>query len=190
MFGVRVFCAIFMLGGPVHAQDWSAGAVMRKLETPAHERLMARVGHRDTPLTPFATDGCSGGLSEAWRVVANRFPAFEETHQSAPPWESCCVTHDATYHTAGGALDASASFEARLIADLALKACVTATGQDRVDALVAAYQVNPDQIAWAFAAIADAMYVAVRIGGRPCSGLTWRWGYGYPACSVFAGPRD
>ena len=43
---------------------------------------------RETPgttLTPFTTDGCSGGLSDAWRVVADRFPAFAEAHREAPP---------------------------------------------------------------------------------------------------------
>ena len=30
--------------------------------------------------------------------------------------------------------------------------------------------------------IGDLMYRAVRIGGIPCSGLPWRWGYGWPEC--------
>ncbi len=179
-----------MLGGSAHAQDWSSGAVMRALEIPAHEGLMTLMGNPDTTLAPFETDGCSGGLSDAWRVVAGQFPDFDEIHQSAPPWESCCVTHDAAYHNADSALDARASFDARLIADRALRTCVAATGGDRVDALVAVYRVNPDQIARAFEAIADAMYMAVRIGGRPCSGLPWRWGYGYPSCSVLTGALD
>ena len=33
-----------------------------------------------------------------------------------------------------------------------------------------------------YAAIAELMYRAVRIGGIPCSGLPWRWGYGWPEC--------
>jgi hypothetical protein len=34
----------------------------------------------------------------------------------------------------------------------------------------------------AYAAIADAIFAAVRLGGAPCSGLSWRWGYGFPNC--------
>ena len=33
-----------------------------------------------------------------------------------------------------------------------------------------------------YAAIAELMYSAVRIGGIPCSTLPWRWGYGWPEC--------
>ena len=31
-------------------------------------------------------------------------------------------------------------------------------------------------------AVASLMYRAVRLGGIPCSGLPWRWGYGWPEC--------
>ena len=33
-----------------------------------------------------------------------------------------------------------------------------------------------------YAANAELMYSAVRIGGIPCSALPWRWGYGWPEC--------
>lgn len=174
----------------VQAQDWSENKAMRALEAPGHEALMSLIARPTSTLAPFETDGCSGGLSGAWQVAARHFPDFAQAHQSSPPWENCCVSHDQAYHNAGGASDPRASFDARLNADRILKACVIETGTARVDTLVAAYDVDADQVASGYGAIADAMFVAVRIGGGPCSGLPWRWGYGYPSCSVFTGVLD
>lgn len=190
MFDLRTLLAILLLGGPVQAQDWTSGPTARTLETPRHAALMALVTGPETTLAPFTTDGCSGGLSEAWQVVANRFPDFAQTHESQPPWEGCCVTHDRTYHNAGLATDPTASFEARLAADTALKSCVISSGKDRIDGLAATYQVPPDQIEAAYQNIAHTMFIAVRFGGGPCSGLPWRWGYGYPSCSALTALFD
>jgi hypothetical protein len=43
---------------------------------------------------PFTTDGCSGGMTWAWRVIARR----------DPPWEGACVKHDRAYWAGGSAL--------------------------------------------------------------------------------------
>ena len=200
-FVARILCAVFdcpmVLGvflltfsDPANAEDWSDGRLMRALERPGHEALMTLIARPTSSLAPFETDGCSGGLSDAWHVAARQFPDFAEAHQASPPWESCCVAHDQVYHDAGGNLDARASFNGRLKADQVLRSCVRATGAERVDALVQGYQVSPAQIETAYAAIAEAMFVAVRLGGGPCSGLPWRWGYGYSSCSVFTGVFD
>lgn len=165
---------------PVAAQDLG-----RALELPAHRALMAVRDGAD--LAPFETDGCSGGLSHGWTVVADAFADFAAAHQSAPPWESCCVTHDRAYHAAGGADTATASWQARLAADDALRACVSATAGDRVEALADLYAMTPAQVQAAYDAIADAMRLAVRVGGGPCTGLAWRWGYGYPSCTLLDG---
>lgn len=190
MIGLWVLLVLAFLSGSVHAQDWTAGVAMRTLERPAHETLIAVVEDSEAGLVPFKTDGCSGGLSNAWQVVADRFPEFAKTHQSMPPWEMCCIKHDRAYHNAGGALDATGSFEARLNADLLLKTCVISTGTDRAGSLASIYRANPDQIVDAYEGIAEAMFLALRIGGAPCSGLPWRWGYGYPDCSVLTAVFD
>ena len=184
MINLRPILILMLMAGPVNAQDWTAGAVARTLEGPTHEALITLMVRPETKLTPFETDGCSGGLSNAWQVLASHFPDFAEAHQSLPPWEGCCVTHDRAYHNAGKAVSAEASFEARWVADQALKTCVIATGTDRVDDLALLYNVNADQIRAAYDSIAEAMFLAVRFGGAPCSGLKWRWGYGYPSCSA------
>ncbi len=170
--------------GPATAQDNALG---RTIEIPAHQALFAVIdGGAD--LAPFATDGCSGGLSESWALVADWFPEFAEAHDQKPPWEACCVTHDHAYHNVGGADSPEDSFAARLAADETLRACVRATGQDRQDEIIDLYDVSAGQVAAAYDAIAGSMYLAVRFGGGPCSGLPWRWGYGYPQCSVFTTP--
>ena len=155
----------------------------RALEMPFHQSLMATQARTDGALSPFETDGCSGGLSEVWRLVAVRFPDFAAAHQSAPPWETCCVVHDRAYHDASASRDADTSYAERLAADRDLQACVVETGESRRDEIATLYQVTPDRVSAAYAAIAGAMFFAVRVGGWPCSGLPWRWGFGYAGCS-------
>lgn len=177
-----VTLGVAMLGGTVQAQDRRIGHFHRAIETPAHETLLALLQQSETTLAPFETDGCSGGLSQAWQAMSRTFPAFAEAHQSRPPWEECCVTHDRAYLNAAGALDAAQSFDARLDADVALKTCVAASSADRVEALSDIYGLSPEKITGAYQGIANAMFGAVRFGGAPCTGLPWRWGYGYPTC--------
>ena len=171
--GLWCFVALGISIAPVGAQAWTAGAIIRTLEAPGHETLMAHIASADITLAPFETDGCSGGLSTVWGAMATQFSTFAQEYQSRPPWESCCVTHDQAYHNAGAAADPIASFEARLAADLALKSCVIATGAD----------LGAGDTVGTYQRIATSMYVAVRLGGGPCSGQPWRWGHGSPACS-------
>ena len=172
------------------AQSTDESSLSRSLELPAHTALQSLMGRNETELAPLTTDGCSGGLSQVWALVAENFPDFQETHADEPPWQGCCVTHDRAYHNAGGAQDAAASYSARLRADEILRSCVIDTADARMDDLVALYDVDEDQVRAAYNTIAGAMYLAVRFGGAPCSGLPWRWGYGYPQCSVLTGAFD
>jgi hypothetical protein len=56
-------------------------------------------------------DGCSGGMSPAWRLFTDH----------NPPWEDCCDVHDQPYAIGGSAAD-------RLLADRTLAQCVAARG--------------------------------------------------------------
>jgi hypothetical protein len=177
---------VVALAVPAAAEDAPAPddrmSLWQRLELPSH-RALQRV--RETPgttLEPFTTDGCSGGLSDAWRVVADRFPAFAEAHREAPPWEDCCVIHDRAYHVGGSDADAELSYAARLQADEALQLCVVHSADSRIGDLSKRYGLTDDETRSAYDAIAAAMYLAVRFGGGPCTGLPWRWGYGYPDC--------
>lgn len=156
---IAVFAmAILILSGRANSEGHG---LERIAERWAHERLLA--GDTET-LIPFVTDGCSGGLSKNWRGYAKRFESFSNKFGASPPWESCCVIHDKLYHNAAGAQTASDSFTARLIADQQLRTCVA------------------DFEAGGSPTMANMMYVSVRLGGGPCSGLPWRWGFGYAPC--------
>ncbi|WP_425043214.1 hypothetical protein [Primorskyibacter sp. S87] len=174
---IRALSVIFLIASPVAAQD---NRLTRSFELPSHRALMSVKGE----LAPFTTDGCSGGLSAGWQLVADQFPDFAAAHQGQPPWESCCVTHDRAYHNAGGSETAEDSYEARLTADMELETCVNETGEPRITDLALFYDVSEDLVRDAYDTIAGAMYLAVRFGGGPCSGLPWRWGYGFEACSI------
>jgi hypothetical protein len=143
---------------------------------------MEVISEPGSTLAPFETDGCSGGMSWSWRFVAEVLPDFAAAQGAEPPWEACCVAHDRAYHDAGGTTEAEASHAARLAADEALRACVSAPAAADVAALAARYDVPADRVLAAHDFIAISMFNAVRLGGGPCSGLPWRWGYGYPGC--------
>jgi hypothetical protein len=148
-----------------------------------HEQLATLKVRAGSTLAEFTTDGCSGGLSIGWEYLAGKIKDFQTTHGTEPPWESCCISHDHKYHT-GGPRETTAdeSFKARKEADLALKSCVLETGLKRAPELITEYDVSSREVRIIYTGIADLMYRSVRIGGMPCTGLPWRWGYGWPAC--------
>lgn len=55
----------------------------------------------------FTSDGCSGFLSDGWRIATNG---------EAPPFECCCIWHDLEYEIGGSLAD-------RLEADIDLFNC-------------------------------------------------------------------
>ncbi len=165
------------------APDPTMDAVERSLETSRHERLLARIAENDAVISGFTTDGCSGGLSNAWEQFSARFPELEVRHGELPPWQECCVTHDRHYHTGGaGTLSASESFERRKQADLDLKTCVVDTGVRRSAAFQDIYGLTEAQVRGLYEVVSETMYRAVRLGGIPCTSQPWRWGYGWPQC--------
>ena len=161
-------------------------------ELSLHQRLQDRISLPGTVLEEFSTDGCSGGLSVGWDHFAEQAGFFRQRHGIKPPWERCCIEHDRAYHLGGGSgLTAMESFLAREQADNALRACVLDTRDGRMDSLKEAYGFDESQVTEVYQVIAESMHTAVRLGGMPCSGLSWRWGYGWPGCeeSVIE-PRD
>ncbi len=158
------------------------GAV-RDLELAQHDKLLKMQAAPGAVLAPFTTDGCSGGMSATWTMAAGIVAKMSKRHGAEPPWEACCVAHDRLYHAGAPAgADAAASFDARLKADEALGQCVRQTGAERVTALSAEYGVSEDDVRLLYDGLAEGMYGAVRLGGAPCTGLSWRWGYGWPQC--------
>jgi hypothetical protein len=187
-FGLVLLTALSAVPVPAQAQESAERAPLiesleSQLELSRHRQLVEQKQSQDTELTPFTTDGCSGGLSAGWRYFSETIDLLEENHGEAPPWESCCVSHDREYHRAGGrSLSAEESFAARLKADESLRRCVLDTGNERAPELFQQYGMSADEVEDVYVIIANLIYRAVRIGGIPCSGLPWRWGYGWPAC--------
>lgn len=66
-----------------------------------------------TPPKPFATDGCSGGMSWFYAKL---------TGGKKLPWHGCCVEHDKAYWQGGG------TGADRLLADAKLAKCVADNG--------------------------------------------------------------
>jgi hypothetical protein len=158
-------------------------ALESKIELGLHERLIRARKKEGATLAPFASDGCSGGLSAGWAMVSSTFPAIAKSHGDRPPWESCCIAHDRRYHTGGAPdADAKASFESRRLADEELRQCVIAVGETQRETLSTEYNLTQDDVSRLYQTTAGAMYWAVRLGGAPCTGLSWRWGFGWPAC--------
>lgn len=153
----------------------------------AGHRALSTV-RQQAELAPFTTDGCSGGLSATWKTLAQRVPEFAASFGEEPQWEACCVTHDRAYHDAGPSALPEDSFRARLEADEALMACVRTVGEEDIATRLAASDLEPETLRSRYRLVSIALYQAVRAGGKPCSGLPWRWGYGYPGCII--GPSD
>lgn len=150
----------------------------------AHERLIAARGAGAATPKPFSSDGCSGGMSVIWREMSSSLPLLQQQIGQAPPWEQCCIVHDRAYHNAMEADAAQASFDARLNADWVLRQCIVATGVRLAaeDAPIAP-EFSKIAIEQTYMLIGDMVFSAVRVAGAPCSGLPWRWGYGYETCS-------
>lgn len=178
-----IFGAIFVLGGSVTAQSSSEGlGWSAKVEVWRHSRLQALREDAPAALVPFTTDGCSGGMSAAWGSMARAFPWFARVFEHEAPWHDCCVEHDRAYHLGGENANAEAGFFARLKADEELRMCVQSVADAQAETLALQYESTSEDVVTAIYFVANRMYEAVRVGGLPCSGLPWRWGYGWPQC--------
>lgn len=155
-----------------------------KIEIGRHERLVKARESAGIKLMPFKSDGCSGGQSAGWVLLVRNFPEIARRHGTLPPWQDCCVAHDRAYHAGGGRqADAEASYAARRRADEQLRQCVIRTGKSRAPDLMTDYGLSYSQASALYRSVADVMYRAVRLGGAPCTGLPWRWGFGWPQCN-------
>lgn len=155
-------------------EEWQLGLLAQVKNSPG------------TTLQPFTTDGCSGGLSEGWNSFSRIFPGFRQKYGDRPPWEQCCVEHDRAYWK-GEVID---GYQKRLEADRLLRECVIDYGKQNSSRIADKFLVDKHKVEQQFYYAGELMYQAVRIGGKPCSLLPWRWGYGWPHCNVLQQSTD
>jgi hypothetical protein len=59
---------------------------------------------------------------------------------------------------------------------------VREVGNSRISHLRDAYGLSKKESVAIYRHISELMFLAVRLGGVPCTGLSWRWGFGWPSC--------
>jgi len=183
--GLFVFALvlIFTINMSAHTESEQENVFLkmnRDLEEWNLSRLATVQSNRESKLSDFISDGCSGGLSEAWISFSKVFPQFKQHFGNKPPWETCCVSHDREYWLG----DTEDGFGKRLQADILLSQCVLEYGTQNSKRLALKFNLSEEQIVTQFKITSELMYRAVRLGGQPCSYLPWRWGYGWPNCSL------
>lgn len=180
---MKVILATLLVAGfinPSHADDFLDKANRWK-EEKLLDRLSAIQSNPENIIKNFKTDGCSGGLSYAWSWMADTFPGFELNYNKEPPWQHCCIDHDMLYWQG----ETKDGFSLRKQADKKLKQCVVESGKLKAAELAPESENKQFIIEKGFEKVALQMYIAVRLGGAPCTLFPWRWGYGWPHCSVF-----
>lgn len=163
-----------------YSELYTLDDIILKVEMKQHQKLITKAKKREKSAL-FSSDGCSGGLSIGWEYLSNKFDSIEKYHPEFSPLEYCCIQHDRYYHIGGfKAKSPKESFDQRKKADLKLKKCV-ADIYKKIS-IQNKYALNSKEIRKFYKITAELMYKSVRLGGIPCSGLSWRWGYGYPHC--------
>ena len=94
--------------------------VAEALEKRQMQRLAAQQQRHGVHIAAFNSDGCSGGMSHSWKLLAESLPPFARYIGDAPPWEHCCLEHDRAYWQG----ETDQGFEKRLESDAQLRACV------------------------------------------------------------------
>ena len=133
-----------------------------------------------TEISEFETDGCSGNVSEAWTRIVKRMSGlsdnFANRYSDARniPFEYACIEHDLIYHKGEG------GYAARLQADNDLRSEIISYAINNVSEIMNRTGLNSEEeTLFLYEKIADAVFLAVRVAGGPCSGKHYAWGFGY-----------
>ena len=135
---------------------------------------------RPVALSTFKSDGCSGNISNGWSTTVGKlskiFSSFENQYKDAQniPFEEACVIHDQSYHAGDG------GYVARLKADNALRKAIIDYGMSHTEEIKERTGLSADESAiYMYEVVAESVYRGVRLGGAPCTGTTYAWGFGY-----------
>lgn len=131
-------------------------------------------------LSTFVSDGCSGTVSQGWRIAIQELSKLsieiEDRYKDAQyiPFEDACVAHDRSYHIGEG------GYVARLQADNLLRDGILSYGIENTEEIKARVGLGSDEEAlFLYEMIAETVYRGVRLGGAPCTGTPYAWGFGY-----------
>jgi hypothetical protein len=131
-------------------------------------------------LNEFETDGCSGNISESWTTAINKLSEFSDeladkySDQKNIPFEYACVEHDKKYHAGEG------GYVGRLEADNELRSDIINYGIINWKEVTETTPLGTkEEVVFIFEKIAEVVYRGVRIGGAPCTGQPYAWGFGY-----------
>ncbi|NNF67232.1 MAG: hypothetical protein HKM98_06960 [Gammaproteobacteria bacterium] len=159
----------------------SADPLDEAVEASERQRMRWLNEQQNTPgitIDKFRSDGCSGGMSETWTYLAEVSPDFADRVGKRPPWEYCCVSHDRHYWRG----ESVNGYQKRQQADEELRQCVRQSAKSQSKQLSISLGLSPQEVIEMIHLTADLMHTAVRLGGGPCTGLSWRWGHGWPEC--------
>lgn len=142
------------------------------------EQLEETKKHHELSL--FTTDGCSGNVSDGWYQAVTQFSevseSFKERYGSVTtvPFEAACIEHDRSYHTGEG------GYRGRLLADNTLRENILRYALDNTNEIKERTGLTTDEeVYFLYELTADTIYRSVRLGGAPCTGMHYAWGYGY-----------
>lgn len=167
-----VFGIIFLIfrANSLNINPVSEKALMEQLEETKQK----------SSLVEFTSDGCSADISKNWTLVVEKLSDlsgdFADKYTSAEyiPFESACIEHDRAYHAGIG------GYAARLVADSKLRSDILEYAISNTDEIQLRTSLNtPEEAIFLYEQIANLVYQGVRLGGAPCTGETYAWGYGY-----------
>jgi len=133
-----------------------------------------------TNLQPFVSDGCSANISQSWRVGVQQLSNYSESFADAYadtvtiPFERACIEHDRAYHLGNG------GYSGRLEADNRLRSAIISYGITNTESIQSRTNLSTQEEAiYLYEVLAEAVYRGVRLGGAPCTGQAYAWGFGY-----------
>lgn len=133
-----------------------------------------------TSIQPFATDGCSANVSKFWQIAVQEVSEysidFAESYADVTniPFKQACIEHDRTYHAGEG------GYVARLLADNQLRNDIIEYGITHADEIqIRASLQSTEEAIFLYELLAEVVYRGVRLGGAPCTGELYAWGFGY-----------
>lgn len=138
-------------------------------------------------LQPFVTDGCSGNVSQNWSIaideISQYLTVFAESYADVAsiPFEQACIEHDRLYHAGDG------GYIARLQADNQLRSEIINYGVTNAATIQARTGLQtPEEVIFLYELLAEGVYRGVRLGGAPCTGQPYAWGFGYNSGNCIA----